>query len=160
MLTSPLNPKVRNELTPKELKQELVAAGFQVYRSEATQLQLALRVRENLIMDSGVWVTFDPLQCLGHEETQFGVRCVFRTQHSDHSADGEDEAYERARMLAAPLRPGGYVECERRVVQVENPSQPGQVLDTWWEVVVEKGALGWGQLLTELEAALVLPKVS
>lgn len=148
------------ELTPKELKQELVAAGFQVYRSEAKQLQLAVRVRDNLIMDSGVWVTFDPQQALGHSDTLFGVRCVFRSQQSDHAADGEDQAFRRARELAEALTPTGYVESERRVVQVENPSHPGQLLDTWREVVVEKGELGWEELLTELRAALQATKIA
>src|SRR5690606_18069923 len=148
------------ELTPKELKQELVAAGFQVYRSEPTQLQLAVRVRENLIMDSGVWVVFDPEQPLRSSETQFGVRCVFRSQQSDHVADGEEQAFARARDLARALEPTGYVERETRVVTVENPSLPGQVLDTWREVVVEKLALGWEELLAELEAALRTTKIA
>ena len=150
----------RLELTPRELKQELVAAGFQVYRSEPTQLQLAVRVRENLIMDSGVWVIFNPEQPLGRTDTQFGVRCVFRSQQSDHSADGDDEAFARARGLAQALEPTGYVERETRVVTVENPSLPGQVLDTWREVVVEKLALGWEELVAELEAALQATKVA
>lgn len=148
------------ELTPKELKQELVAAGFQVFRSEPTQLQLALRVRENLIMDSGVWVTFNPEQLLGRSDTQFGVRCVFRSQQSDHTADGEDEAFARARELALALQPTGYIERETRVITVENPSLPGQILDTWREVVVEKVALGWEELVSELNAALQAPKVA
>lgn len=147
-------------MTPKELKQELVAAGFQVYRSEAKQLQLAVRVRDNLIMDSGVWVTFDPEQVLGHSDTLFGVRCVFRSQQSDHAADGEDQAFRRASELAEALTPTGYVESERRVIQVENPSHPGQLLDTWREVVVEKGELGWNELLTELRAALQATKIA
>jgi hypothetical protein len=147
-------------LTPRELKQELVAAGFQVYRSESTQLQLAVRVRENLIMDSGVWVIFNPEQPLGQSDTQFGVRCVFRSQQSDHSADGDDEAFARARELAQALEPTGYIERETRVVTVENPSSPGQVLDTWREVVVEKLALGWEELVAELKAALHMTKVA
>ncbi len=147
-------------MTPKELKQELVAAGFQVYRSEAGQVQLAIRVRDNLIMDSGVWVTFDPLQSFGQSETQFGVRCVFRSQLSDHTSDGDEEAFARARELAQVLEPTGYIERERRVIQVDNPSRPGQLLDTWREVVVEKGALGWDELLAELRAALQATKVA
>ncbi len=131
-----------------------------MYRSEPTQLQLAVRVRENLIMDSGVSVIFNPDQPLGQADTQFGVRCVFRSQQSDYSADGDDEAFARARGLAQALEPIGYIERETRVVTVENPSSPGQVLDTWREVVVEKLALGWEDLVAELKAALQTSKVA
>ena len=40
--------------TPAELKKTLVARGFEVYRTLGDQVVLADRVRDNLIMDSGV----------------------------------------------------------------------------------------------------------
>ena len=40
--------------TPADLKKTLVARGFEVYRTLGDQVVLADRVRENLIMDSGV----------------------------------------------------------------------------------------------------------
>lgn len=148
-----------NEVTPKDLKRELVAAGFQIYRSEASQLQLAVRVRDNLIMDSGVSVQFDRAQVLGDADTRFGVRCVFRSQQSDHAAETDEEGLARARALARQLEAAGYVECQTRVLPVENPSRPGHFLDTWREVVVEKSPLDWQALLAELAAVLHLTKI-
>ena len=40
--------------TPQQLKKALVSAGFQVFRTLGEEIVLAERVRENLIMDSGV----------------------------------------------------------------------------------------------------------
>src|SRR5690606_21407517 len=41
-------------LTPRDLKKTLSAQGFQIYRVFGSSVLLAERVRENLIMDSGV----------------------------------------------------------------------------------------------------------
>ena len=42
--------------TPSDLKKTLVARGFEVYRTMGDHVILADRVRDNLIMDSGVAV--------------------------------------------------------------------------------------------------------
>jgi len=42
--------------TPAELKKALTAEGFEIYRTTGDRILLADRVRDNLIMDSGVSV--------------------------------------------------------------------------------------------------------
>jgi hypothetical protein len=42
--------------TPQTLKKTLVAEGFEVYRTSPSLIILADRVRDNLLMDSGVAV--------------------------------------------------------------------------------------------------------
>ena len=46
--------------TPQQLKKALVDAGFIIFRTLADEVMLAERVRENLIMDSGVRLKATP----------------------------------------------------------------------------------------------------
>lgn len=149
-----------NALTPKELKQELVAKGFLVLRSEARRLVLATRERENLIMNSGVWVEFDPNAELSSENTSFVVGCTVRSQQSDKRGESESEGQTRARALAVAFLDEGYSEESVRSVDVKNPSPPHETLDIWHEVSVVKPGVGAGELPRELERALRLPKIA
>lgn len=149
-----------NALTPKELKQELVAKGFLVLRSEARRIVLATRERENLIMDSGVWVEFDPNAELLDENTRFAVGCTVRSQHSDQRGESEGEGQIRARAFARVFLDQGYTETSVDSVKVENPSVPHETLDIWHQVSVLKSGIALAQLPSELQTALRLPKIA
>lgn len=151
---------VLNALTPKELKQELVAKGFLVLRSEPRRLVLASRERENLIMDSGVWLEFDPDAELKAPEARFVIGCVVKSQQSDHRGDDETAGQERARAAASTFIEAGYHETEARSVAVSNPSAPDQILDTWHEVLLAKSGVRLEDLAPETSRALRLPKVA
>jgi hypothetical protein len=147
-------------LTPKELKQELVACGFLVLRTDPRRIVLAARQRDNLIMDSGVWVEFEPDAALLDAETRFVVGCALRSHLSDNRGESAAAGQERARTLALPFERIGYREIGVRSVDVKSPSAPDHTLDTWQEVVLTKANVTWGDLVAELTSALSLPKVA
>ena len=87
--------------TPQSLKKSLVADGFEVYRTSPSLIILADRVRDNLLMDSGVAVVHgDPLV----------VRITLRARAAEFPGDGEQTLFERARALAEPMKERGYAE--------------------------------------------------
>ena len=88
--------------TPSELKKTLVARGFEVYRTLGDQVVLADRVRDNLIMDSGVAV---------RPGDTMAVRFVVRVQQSDFPSAKAEDLYERARACAVALAGLGYKSC-------------------------------------------------
>src|SRR4051794_25930173 len=81
--------------TPQQLKKALVASGFEVFRTLPEEVVLAERVRENLILDSGVRVA--PLQ-----DGKFQVRLVLRAQKADFPNEDEPSLFARVRKLAEP----------------------------------------------------------
>src|SRR5436190_15279466 len=76
--------------TPSDIKKALVKAGFEVYQTRGDVVHVAERVRENLLMDSGIRV---------HSSTPT-VRFVVRAQKNDFPGDAEDSLFQRARLLA------------------------------------------------------------
>ena len=135
--------------TPRELKQALIAAGIEVYRIHGSRVLVADRVRENLIMDSGVAVVAGD-GC--------AVRFVVRTQASQFPGESEPQLFDRARRLAKTTAKRGYSEVETAVVPVPNPGDRTTTLDTWYEVVFEKPVEGEKEILEEIHFALRLEK--
>ncbi len=140
------------ERRSKEIKKRLAADGFQVFRTLQTEIVLADRVRDNLIMDSGVRVCLDG--------DGYAVRCVVRSQRSDHPQDTDAEGMARARALAAGLSQSGYQAVEERTSPIEDPNVPGRELDLWCELVLEKRVADWPELVDELRRALAAPKLA
>jgi hypothetical protein len=137
--------------TPSELKKLLLAEGFEVYRTQSDQIVLADRVRDNLIMDSGVAAR------LGDEPS---VRFIVRAQASDFPADSSDEIFERARRMAADALVRNYREVAVNRVEVRDPGDSTQTLDVWHEVSFEKKLASNDELIAELRYALALEKTA
>jgi hypothetical protein len=137
--------------TPSELKKLLLAEGFEVYRTQSDQIVLADRVRDNLIMDSGVAARLGAVP---------GVRFTVRAQGSDFSADSPEQILERARQLAAEAVTRGYQEVAANSVEVRDPGDSSQTLDVWHEVVFEKTLSGDEELIAELRYAISLEKTA
>ena len=135
--------------TPADLKKTLVARGFEVYRTLGDQVVLADRVRENLIMDSGVAVR--PGDVLA-------VRFVVRCQATDFPALGAEDLYERARACAADAITRGYAEIGVAAIPVHDPGDASTTLDTWYEVSFERAVASEDELEQELRYALALEK--
>jgi hypothetical protein len=135
--------------TPAELKKTLVARGFEVYRTLGDQVVLADRVRENLIMDSGVAV---------RPGAALAVRFIVRAQASDFPAATADDLYERARVCAAEAVGRGYSEVSVAAVPVRDPGDATATLDTWFEVAFERPVASEDELEHELRYALALEK--
>jgi len=137
--------------SPQSLKKTLVADGFEVYRTSPNLIILADRVRDNLLMDSGVAIVHgEPLV----------VRITFRARGAEFPGEGEQALYERARALAAPMKDRGYGEIGCTSVPVKDPGDPNRTLDTWYEVTYERRLAEEAELHPELRFALSLAKTA
>jgi hypothetical protein len=135
--------------TPADIKKALQGAGLEIYRSRGDVVHVAERVRENLLMDSGVFV-----------DTSFRVGFVVRAQRTDFPNDGDDMLFERARRLGNPALQQGYVEASAEVRTVVDPGDSGRTLDTWCEVTYAKSAADTETVLQEVRYVLTLEKAA
>jgi len=136
-------------VTPADIKKALVAAGFELYRTRGNEVQIADRVRDNLIMDSGVSVRADG---------SLSVKVVVRAQRSDFPADGAASLFDRAREVAASTVARGYVETGSLSTPMQDPADPERTLDTWYEVSFEKVVLTLEEAMVEVGFALKFEK--
>jgi hypothetical protein len=135
--------------TPQQLKKALVSAGFQVFRTLGEEIVLAERVRENLIMDSGVRLRAgEPLQ----------VRIIFRAQRGHFPGEDDDHLFARARALTTPAQDKGFVEISCTASPVIDPSDAEHTLDTFFEVVLSKDAATLELAMEGLQFALSIER--
>ncbi|MBS2012176.1 MAG: hypothetical protein JST00_04785 [Deltaproteobacteria bacterium] len=137
--------------TPQQLKKALVASGFEVFRTLAEEVVLAERVRENLILDSGVRVG-----SLG--DGRMRVRVVLRAQRADFPSEEEDVLFDRVRKLAEPALTNGFAEIDTAVTAVKDPADPSRTLDTFYELSLAREASTMEDALPILKFALSLEK--
>lgn len=137
--------------TVSELKKALVAAGFEVYRTRGDEVQVADRVRDNLIMDSGVSLAAGE---------RVRVRFVVRAQRSDFPTDATQALFARARDLAQEAAARGFVERETAINDMNDPADPSRTLDTWYEVRFEKVVDDVAQALDELRFVFAIEKAA
>jgi hypothetical protein len=131
--------------TPQQLKKALVAAGFQVFRTLGDEIVLAERVRENLIMDSGVRLrASEPLQ----------IRITFKAQRGHFPGEDDDHLFARARKLADAAVSEGFAEVAAAAAAVTDPSDRERTLDTFFEVTVAKETPSLEDAIRELNTAL------
>lgn len=130
-----------------DLKKLLKALGFEVYRTSEGRVLLAERVRNNLIMDSGVAV--GPVGNYGEDPTQLRISVTLRAQASHFPGATVEQLRTTARALAAPLIARGYDEESASSEHMLDPADHEQILDTSHEV-----RLGLDLLVTQLEDEL------
>jgi hypothetical protein len=133
------------------LKKSLVAEGFEIYRTSPNFVVLADRVRNNLLMDSGVAVV---------QEAGLGVRIIVRAQALDFPGTAAEVLFELARTLAGAARERGYSEVQSQEVRVQDPGDPDRTLDTWYEVTYHRGVASETELFEELRFALAVKKTA
>src|SRR5258706_5233270 len=137
------------QITPPQLKKALVSAGFQVFRTLGDEIVLAERVRENLIMDSGVRVRVgEPLQ----------VRVIFKAQRGNFPGEDDSHLFERARKLAESARSKGFAEVGHTVSPVLDPTDAERTLDTFFEVMLEKSVPSLEVALEEVKFVFSLER--
>src|SRR5690606_6106717 len=100
----------------------------EVYRTQGAVVHVAERVRENLIMDSGV--------CIDGK----GKKVVFytRAQRGDFPGESEEALYGRARSLGEAAVGRGFEVAGRFVTEVPDPGDDAVTLDRWYQVQFEK----------------------
>jgi hypothetical protein len=136
-------------VNPTEIRKALLAAGFELYRTQGDQVHVADRVRDNLIMDSGVSVS-----------TALNVKFVVRSQRSDFPSDAATNLFERARALATAALARGYVETGAVTSPMHDPVDPSRTLDTWYEVSFEKAVTTLEEAMDEVGFALGIEKTA
>ena len=137
--------------TPQQLKKALIASGFEVFRTLSGEVELAERVRENLILDSGV--RLGPA-----DDGRLRVRVVLRAQRADFPNDDEAALFERVRKLAEPAVAGGFAEVSTNIHAVKDPADPDRVLDTFYELFLAREVADLTDALPVLQFALSLEK--
>jgi hypothetical protein len=134
---------------PSALKKALIAEGFEIYRTSPNQVTLADRVRDNLLMDSGVAVV---------QAESLAVRVTLKAQASNFPGESPDGLFARARALSTALLSRGYSEVGAEAVPVRDPSDRTRTLDTWCEVSYLLPVSEDAALYAELRFALGLTK--
>ena len=137
--------------TPQQLKKALVASGFEVFRTLPTEVVLAERVRENLILDSGVRIA--PLDGGGLQ-----VRLILRAQKADFPNDDESALFDRVRKLAAAAIAKGFAEDSTGVRAVSDPGDATRTIDTFYEMFLSQDVASVEDALPVLKVALSLEK--
>lgn len=139
--------------TPPQLKKALIASGFEVFRTLPEEVVLAERVRENLILDSGV-----RLGPIDGGNGGFRVRIVLRAQKTDFPAEEATSLFERVRHLAKPAVAAGFVEDSSKVNDVKDPVDVERTLDTFYEVSLARVVPSVEEAVSVLKFALSLEK--
>jgi hypothetical protein len=137
--------------TPQQLKKALLASGFEVFRTLPTEVVLAERVRENLILDSGVRIA--PL-----EGGKLQVRLVLRAQKADFPNDDDASLFDRVRKLAEPAITKGFSEQSTGVRAVSDPGDATRTIDTFYEVFLSQDVASVEDAVPVLKLALSLEK--
>lgn len=136
-------------MSPQELKKALIAAGLEVYRTVGDEIVLADRVRENLIMDSGVRVRVgEPLE----------VSVVLHVRRAHFPNDAENALFDHVRGLDAGVVEKGFTERETRVTPVADPADSSRLLDTFYEVVFTQTAMDLARAIEVVRLALEVAK--
>lgn len=119
-----------NPVTLTELKKKLVASGFEIYRTLPDSVALVERVRENLILDSGIRLAPTP--------NGFKVRVIFRAEGRGFPGESEEQMLERARALSNQATGQGFWAVEHEIAPQMDPSHPNVELDRFYEVACER----------------------
>lgn len=139
------------QTTAQQLKKALVASGFEVFRTLSDEVVLAERVRENLILDSGVRIG-------AAADGKVRVRLVLRAQRADFPGDDEKALFDRVRKLAEPAIQRGFAEESTNVNAVKDPVDPSRTLDTFYEVSLAHEVASVDDAVPLLKFALGLEK--
>ncbi|EYF00833.1 Hypothetical protein CAP_8994 [Chondromyces apiculatus DSM 436] len=123
---------------------------MEIYRTRGDVVHIAERVRENLLMDSGIFV----------EAHGPKVGFVVRAQRTDFPGVPDDQLFERARKYGAAALPRGFRESGSALREVQDPGDAERTIDTWCEVQFEKAVDSIEGAISEIRFALTLDRSS
>jgi hypothetical protein len=133
----------------QQVKEALLNAGVEVYRTRQDAIHVAERVRLH-IMDSGVLIR------AGDALT---VEFTARSQRSDFPHAPADQLFARVReTVGNAARARGYAEGGSRTIEVRDPVDDSRVLDVWHEVTFGKPVHGVDEAVAEVSWALEVEK--
>ncbi len=140
-----------DQLTPQEIKQTLVEAGLEVYRTTGEEVIVADRVRDNLILDSGVRVRAgDAME----------VKLIMGLRRGQYPNESDEQVFTRLRQLAAPAMGHGFAEKQTGMAPVNDPADAKRTLDTFFELVLAKQEHERSAMLDLVRFALGLAKTA
>jgi hypothetical protein len=134
--------------TPSEIKKALSLAGFETYLTRGDVVHVADRVRENLIMDSGIRLY----------AAEVKIEFVVRALRDDFPGESEEALFNRARLLAEEAVRRGYREIGARVTVISDPGGGERSLASFCEVSFEKIVGDMALAMDEVRFALSIEK--
>ncbi|MEO8875167.1 MAG: hypothetical protein ABI461_06225 [Polyangiaceae bacterium] len=140
-------------MSPQELKKALISAGFEVYRTKSDEIMLADRVRDNLILDSGVRVS-------SNDANELRVNLVMGIRHTQYPGENDLALFERVRQLAGPLLEVGFAEMGTSQNPVTDPSDASKTLDIFFDVTFGKNEPTFEAALPAVKVALEVAKTA
>ncbi len=134
-----------------EIKQSLVESGLEVYRTTGQEVIVADRVRDNLILDSGVRV---------RAGDKMSVCVIMGLRRGQFPNESDDQVFERLRKLTASASAHGFSEERSGTSAVNDPADAERTLDTFFEVVLVKSAADKAGMLDLVRFALDVAKTA
>ena len=138
-------------MTPQEIKKVITGGGLEVYRTTGHEVIVADRVRDNLILDSGVRVRTG--------SDQLEIRLIMGLRRGQYPNETNDQLFGRLRHLAAPALDNGFAEVHAGVAPVNDPADTKRTLDTFFELVLAK-TIPTTDLLEDVRFALSIAKTA
>ncbi len=138
-------------MTPQEIKKVITGGGLEVYRTTGHEVIVADRVRENLILDSGVRVRA--------ASAELEVRLIMGLRRGQYPNESNDQLFGRLRELAAPAVDRGFKEVHSNVAPVNDPADGKKTLDTFFELVLAKATQS-AELLEVVRFAMTIAKTA
>lgn len=133
----------------QRVKQALIDAGVEIYRTNEIEIQIAERIRLH-IMDSGVRVRID-----GTPHVTFTAR----SQRSDFPNSDPKDLFDKVRhKIGAEAGGRGYLEKDATTVEVKDPVDKTKILDVWHEVTYQKEVADASSVVDEVRWALDIDK--
>lgn len=136
---------------PKRIKESLVQAGIEVFRTRPDEIHIAERVRSH-IMDSGVRLHFTG-------EGGFEVRFTARTEASVYPNVASRDLLQRVREAVGDVATAqGFAEASAASVEVKDPSDQARTLDVWHEIAYTKHAADLDDAVRLVQWALTVDR--
>jgi len=138
-------------VTPQEIKKVITGGGLEVYRTTGHEVIVADRVRDNLILDSGVRVR--------PNGSELEVRLIMGLRRGQYPNETDDQLFGRLRELASPALAQGFREVHAGFAAVNDPADAKKTLDTFFEVILAK-ATTTAEMLEEVRFAMGIAKTA